>query len=113
MRSGRRRRRGRASSTPHTGRRHRVDRAPSVEQPEVRSPQTEYFALLWDGDDLARPRTILRRRPAPGTWEEEILLGDGTWERTGVLALVRLNMFEDDVQPISTEAALEFERTVR
>lgn len=77
------------------------------------TPQTEYFALLWDGDDLARPRTILRRRPAPGTWEEEILLGDGTWERTGVLALVRLNMFEDDVQPISTEAALEFERTVR
>ncbi|MBO0919808.1 hypothetical protein J1G42_03075 [Cellulomonas sp. zg-ZUI222] len=74
------------------------------------TPQTEYFALLWDGDDIAHPRAVLRRRPAPEQPFEEILRADGTWENTGILALVRLNMYEHDVQPISADAALEFER---
>lgn len=74
--------------------------------------ETEYFALLWDGDDVAEPRTILRRYPASDGWEEQILRGDGTWESTGILALVRLNLYEKDVRPISAAAALDFERGV-
>ncbi|WP_028045844.1 hypothetical protein [Cellulomonas sp. URHE0023] len=74
--------------------------------------ETEYFALLWDGDDVSAPRTILRRRPAPEGAIEEMLRGDGAWYSTGVLALVRLNMYEHEVQPISIAAALDFERSV-
>lgn len=74
------------------------------------TPQTEYFALLWDGDDITRPRAILRRRPAPEHALEQILRRDGTWENTGILALVRLDMYEHDVKPISPDAALDFER---
>ena len=73
----------------------------------------EYFALLWDGDSVDRPRTVLRRRATPAGATEEILRGDGTWESTGVLALVRLNLYEHTVQPIGEDAALAFERGVR
>ena len=71
-----------------------------------------YFALLWDGDGADRPRSVLRRRATPTGVTEEILRGDGTWERTGVLALARLNLYEHAVQPISEDAALAFERWV-
>ncbi|TQL02661.1 hypothetical protein [Cellulomonas sp. SLBN-39] len=74
--------------------------------------ETEYFAVLWDGDDNDRPRAVIRRRGTPDGMEEEILRADGTWESTGILALVRLNMYEKDVQPITPTAALDFERRV-
>ncbi|MBO0898952.1 hypothetical protein J1G42_03050 [Cellulomonas sp. zg-ZUI222] len=71
---------------------------------------TEYFGILWDGDSASRPRAILRRRPVGDEWEEELLRSDGTWEGTGILALVSLNMYEHDVQPISAATARDFER---
>lgn len=71
---------------------------------------TEYFGILWDGDDASRPRAVVRRRPVDDGWEEELLRSDGTWEGTGILALASLNMYEHDVQPISVATARDFER---
>lgn len=72
----------------------------------------EYFALLWDGDDISAPRTILRRRPTPEGQVSEILRADGAWHTTGILLLVRMNMYEHEVEPISATAALDFERRI-
>jgi hypothetical protein len=74
--------------------------------------ETEYFALLWDGDDVAAPRTVLRRRPTPEGPVGEILRADGSWESTGILVLAQMNMYEHDVVPITASAALDFERWV-
>lgn len=73
---------------------------------------TEYWALLWDGDHISQPRTVLRRRATPEGWAEEILRGDGAWHSTGIIALARLNMYEHDLQPIEEADALDFERRV-
>ena len=74
--------------------------------------ETRYFALLRDGDDISRPRTILRRRATPEVAVDEILRGDGTWHNTGILMLSEMNMYEHDAKPISATAAHEFERWV-
>ncbi|WP_456786598.1 hypothetical protein [Cellulomonas sp. P5_C5] len=74
--------------------------------------ETEYFALLWDGDDVSRPRTVVRRRPTPEGTAEEILRADGAWDSTNVLMLAELNMYEKELRPISATAALEFERRI-
>lgn len=73
---------------------------------------TEHWALLWDGDDTSRPRSVVRRRATPEGWAEEILRGDGAWHSAGIIALARLHMYEHDLQPISAADALDFERRV-
>jgi hypothetical protein len=74
--------------------------------------EAEYWALLWDGDEVSRPRTIVRRRPTSEGHLEEILRADGEWHDTNVLMLSRLNMFEKELRPISADDARDFERRV-
>lgn len=71
--------------------------------------ETEYWALLYEGDDLAQAHTVVRRRPAPDGPVSEILRADGTWQTTGVVALTELNMLEKELRPISAETARELE----
>lgn len=74
------------------------------------TPETQYWAVLWDGDDISRPRTIVRSRPSDDGPVEEILGGEGTWRPTGVLALHRLNLYEHELAPLAPEAAVAFEQ---
>jgi hypothetical protein len=72
--------------------------------------EPQYWALLWDGDEVSRPRTIVRRRTASEHTVDEILRADGTWQTSGVLVLAELDMYEHELEPIDAAAALDFER---
>ncbi|WP_028045845.1 hypothetical protein [Cellulomonas sp. URHE0023] len=74
--------------------------------------ETEYWALLYEGEDISRTHTIVRRTATPEGSISEILRGDGTWETTGIVTLAELNMYEKELRPISATAALDFERWV-
>jgi hypothetical protein len=74
------------------------------------SAETQYWAVLWDGDDISQPRTLVRRRPSAEGPVEEIFGGQGVWRPTGVLALHRLHMGEHELSPLSRDAALAFEQ---
>jgi len=72
--------------------------------------ETEYWALLYKGDDLSHAHTVVRRRETPDGRLSEILRPDGTWRSTGIVALAELNMYEKELRPISAATAQDLEQ---